>query len=94
MTRPMTFAVVPTPMLTPEKMLPANVLAAPSVAELLTCQYTLQALPPSITTCEAPAVVSVLPVIWNTQTSEGPPVSVSVPVRSPAATLLSKLAVG
>ena len=82
--RPVTLAVVPRPMLTPEKMLPLNWLAAPSVAVLLTCQYTLQAFAaPPITTCEAPAVVSVSRVIWNTQTSAAPPVSVSVPTRFP-----------
>jgi hypothetical protein len=84
MALPTTLVVVPRLMLAPEKMLPLKVLAAPSVAELLTCQYTLQGFAaPPITTCEAPAVVSVSRVIWNTQTSVAEPVSVSVPTRFP-----------
>ena len=53
-------------MLVCARMLPANAVFVPSVAELPTAQYTLLPLAPSINrTAELLAVVSVLP-IWNT----------------------------
>jgi hypothetical protein len=56
-------------MLVRARMFPANVVSVPSVAELPTCQNTLQTDPPLITrTLELLAVVSVLP-IWKTQTA-------------------------
>lgn len=70
-------------MLASARILPMNVVFVPSVAELPTCQNTLQGEPPlMITTDEALAVVRVLP-IWNTHTALGsPPASrVSVPVN-------------
>jgi hypothetical protein len=52
---------------------PENWVLTPSVAELPTCQKTLQALPPLMTsTVEAKAVVRVDP-IWKTQTEFGSP---------------------
>src|SRR5687767_2987717 len=81
--RPLVPAPVVTVMLCKARMLPANAVPVPSVAELPTCQNTLQELPPLITfTREALAVVKVLP-IWKMKTASGLPCasSVSVPVR-------------
>ncbi len=67
------------------RMLPTKVEPVPSVAELPTCQNTLQAWAPLMRlTLEADAVVSVEP-IWKIQTADGSPWAsrVSVPV-SPA----------
>jgi len=63
------------------KMLPVKVLLVPRVAELPTCQNTLHGWPPSITTEELLAVVSVLPIL-KTHTAAALPaaLSVSVPV--------------
>ena len=60
-------------MLVSARMFPANVVVVPSVAELPTCQNTLQCEPPLITTTDEPlAVVSVLP-IWKMKTALGLP---------------------
>ena len=63
-------------------MSPEKLLVVPSVAELPTCQYTLQACAPLIRfTLLADAVVSVEPA-WKTKTVLGSPwaSSVSAPV--------------
>lgn len=70
-------------MLVRARMFPENRLPVPSVAELPTCQNTLQLDPELMTgTLELLAVVSVLP-IWKTKTAAGLPwaSSVSVPVN-------------
>ena len=64
-------------------IVPRKVEPVPSVAELPTCQKTLQAWAPLIRlTLLADAVVSVEPA-WKTKTAFGlpPPLSVSAPVR-------------
>jgi len=69
-TRPDTLTLAVTVMLTVARMVPANEVPVPSVAEVPTCQKTFD--PPhsvpasSTTTAESLAVVSVVP-IWNTQ---------------------------
>ena len=77
-------AVAPVVMVTlaSARILPANLVPVPRVAELPTFQNTLQLLPPLTTrTAELLAVVSVLPT-WKTNTALGLPwaSSVSVPV--------------
>ena len=65
---------------------PTNVVVVPSVAELPTCQNTLQGSPPLMRlTVLAGAVMRVL-AAWNTNTAFGSPwaSSVSVPVRPSA----------
>jgi hypothetical protein len=61
---------------------PVNVDPVPRVAELPTCQYTLQGLTPTRTTELAEAVMRVLPA-WNTKTALSSPCAsrVSGPVR-------------
>jgi len=64
------------------RIFPANVVVVPIVAELPTCQNTLQGLPPlTIRTDAWLAVVSVLP-IWKMKTALALPwaLSVSAPV--------------
>ena len=59
---------------------PTNCVALPSVAELPTCQNTLQALaPPVMVICELDPAISVL-AAWNTQTDSAEPASVSSPL--------------
>jgi hypothetical protein len=61
-------------------MVPAKVVVVSSVAELPTCQKTLQACAPLVSrTVEPGAVMSVLPA-WKMKTPS--PLSVSVPVRN------------
>ena len=70
-------------MLASARIFPWNEVVVPSVAELPTCQNTLQAGPPVVMrTDELLAVVSVLP-IWKTKTELGSPwaLRVSVPVN-------------
>lgn len=65
-------------------MVPTKLVPVPRVAELPTCQNTLQACPPLIRTTDEPlAVVSVLAGIWNIQTALGSfwASSVRVPVN-------------
>jgi hypothetical protein len=69
-------------MLADARMLPTNAVPVPRVAELPTCQNTLQSCPPlTICTTAALAVVSVVP-IWKMKTAVGSPLAsrVSVPV--------------
>jgi hypothetical protein len=76
-------AVVLRVMLVSARMLPANAVLVPKVAELPTCQKTLSPSPPLVkATDEALAVVSVLP-IWKTKTAFGLPCAfrVSAPVN-------------
>jgi len=83
--RPETSAPVPRLMLVSARMLPAKLVPAPRVAELPTCQKTLQLEPPLITWTEAPvAVVRVLP-IWKMKTASGLPCasSTSAPTAGP-----------
>ena len=62
--RPVTRTPVVTVMLASARMFPENDVPVPSVAELPTCQKTLSADAPLITTTdEALAVVSVLPIL-------------------------------
>src|SRR5450830_406231 len=80
---PDAFAPVVKVMLVSARMFPANEVVVPRVAELPTCQNTLQFDPPLMTwTTELLAVVSVLP-IWKTKTALGSPWAsrVSVPVN-------------
>jgi hypothetical protein len=61
---PDTLAPVVKVTLASAKIFPTNAVVVPRVAELPTCQNTLQLLPPLITlTEEALAVVSVLPIL-------------------------------
>jgi hypothetical protein len=75
------FAPVTRVMLVSARIFPWNAVVVPSVAELPTCQNTLQAEPPLIMrTDELLAVVSVLP-IWKTKFALGFPRKLRV--RSP-----------
>jgi hypothetical protein len=66
-------AAVVSVMLVRARMFPANAVPVPSVAELPTCQNTLQLDPMLLmTTLALLAVVSVLP-IWKTKTAAGLP---------------------
>ena len=70
-------------MLASARMLPANTVPVPRVAELPTCQNARQSWPPLMRTTDASlAVVSVLP-IWKTKTALGSPSAsrTSVPVN-------------
>ena len=81
-TRPSTVAPVVAVMLAWAMTVPRKVEPVPSVAELPTCQKTLQDWAPLIRTIELPdAVVSVEPA-WKTKTAFGSPAasSVSAPV--------------
>ena len=68
-------------------IVPANVEFAPRVAELPTCQKTLQALASLMRTTELAAAVSRADVAWKTHTEvESPwPSRVRIPLRSMAA---------
>ena len=80
--RPETVVPVFTAMLVNARRFPTKRVPVPSVAELPTCQYTLQGEAPLIRSTEALlAVVSVLP-IWNTNTALASPLAsrVSAPV--------------
>jgi hypothetical protein len=82
--RPDKLALVFMVMLVSARILPRNVVVVSSVAELPTCQNTLQAFAPLImTTDELGAVMSVLP-IWKTKTALGSPCasSVRIPVKN------------
>jgi len=84
--RPETLVPVFSAMLVNARMFPTNRVPVPSVAELPTCQYTLQGEAPLIRSTEALlAVVSVLP-IWNTNTALASPLAsrVSGPVSCAA----------
>ena len=60
---PDTFAPVVRLMLSRARILPTNAVPIPMVAELPTCQNTLQSTPPLVTRTDEPsAVVSVLPI--------------------------------
>jgi hypothetical protein len=66
---PDTLAPVVRVMLCKARILPTNVVPVPIVAELPTCQNTLQSTPPLVTRTDALlAVVSVLP-IWKMKTA-------------------------
>lgn len=70
---PSTLAPVCREMLVRARIFPTNSVVVPRVAELPTCQNTLQAVPPLITlTDELLAVVSVLP-IWRMKTAASLP---------------------
>jgi len=70
---PFTVAPVFRVILVSASMFPTNVVVVSIVAELPTCQNTLQSWPPLITTTDEPGpVVSVLP-IWKTHTALGSP---------------------
>ncbi len=63
------------------RMFPTKLEPLPNVAELPTCQKTLQAVtPPTRFTVLSDAVMSVESV-WKMNTASEPPFSVSVPVR-------------
>src|SRR6476469_5421758 len=83
--RPMMFAPVVAVMLVSARMLPANEVAVPSVAELPTCQNTLHWLPLLLITTDDPlAVVSVLPNLkMNTAAALPCALRVNVPVSAP-----------
>jgi hypothetical protein len=75
---PDTVAPVFSVMLSSASMFPTKLVVVPIVAELPTCQNTLQSWPPLITTTEElEPVVSVLP-IWKTQTALGSPPALRV----------------
>jgi hypothetical protein len=86
--RPFTTAPVVAAMSVKARMVPTKVEVVPRVAELPTCQNTLQGETPTSTTLLALAVMSVL-AIWKIKTSSASPWSVSVPVipNVPAAEL-------
>ena len=80
--RPDTCAPLFSEMLVSARMLPRKLVVVPSVAELPTCQNTLQGEPPLVMSTDEPlAVVSVLP-IWNMKTAPALPwaLRVRVPV--------------
>jgi hypothetical protein len=77
--RPSTTAPVVAEIEVRARMVPTKVEFVPRVAELPTCQNTLQGETPTSTTLLALAVVSVL-AIWKIKTSSASPWSVSVPV--------------
>src|ERR1700680_2655317 len=82
-TLPFTLAPVVRVMLVSARMFPTNDVLVPRVAELPTCQKTLQDCAPLIKrTFEVLAVVSAVP-IWKMKTALGSPcaLSVSVPVN-------------
>src|SRR4051812_46874846 len=81
--RPANVAPVLMVMLVRARMLPTNVVVAPSVAELPTCQKTLQFDAPLITATDDPdAVVKVLPILKINEALGLPCASsVSVPVN-------------
>jgi hypothetical protein len=82
-TRPMMSAPVFIVIEVSARMFPTKLVVVPRVAELPTCQKTLQAFAPLISsTWLADAVVSVLP-IWKMKTAFGSPCAsrVSVPVN-------------
>jgi hypothetical protein len=75
---PATDALVVRLMLVRARILPVKVVPVPRVAELPTCQKTLQSFPPLITcTDETLAVVNVLP-IWKMKTAAALPCAFSV----------------
>jgi hypothetical protein len=79
---PATVALVVAVMLVAARIFPLNVVLVPRVAELPTCQYTLQGWSPNApenTTDEAEAVVNVLGIL-NTHTLLPVELSVSTPV--------------
>lgn len=65
------------------RIFPTKFVAVPSVAELPTCQNTLQALAPLIKTTEEAVAVVMVESIWNTKTALGWfwPSRVRIPVR-------------
>jgi hypothetical protein len=65
------------------RMVPANVEPEPRVAELVTCQKTLQGLPPLMKSTRLAEAVMRSDGAWKIQTELGtfPPSRVSVPVR-------------
>ena len=72
-TRPSTVAPVVREILVSAMIVPRNVELVPRVAELPTCQYTLQDWAPLMSRTELPdAVVSVDPA-WKTKTARGSP---------------------
>src|SRR5581483_5375157 len=76
--RPERLAPVVSVMLVSARMVPTKVVPVPRVAELPTCQKTLQPLPPLMTRTDAfDAVVSVLP-IWKMKAALGSPCASSV----------------
>src|SRR5581483_7191454 len=82
-TLPDTFAPVVRVMLVSARMFPTKLVPVPSVAELPTCQNTLQSLPPSITwTDELLAFVSARTIL-KMKSAVGLPraLRVSVPVN-------------
>ena len=81
-TRPSTVTPVVTVMLVSARIVPMNVDPVPSVAELPTCQYTLQACAPLIRLTWLPEADVNAEPIWNTNTEFGSPCafSVSAPV--------------
>lgn len=88
--RPTRLALVLRVMLASASTLPTKVVSVPIVAELPTCQNTLQPDAPLIRSTEALlAVVSVLPV-WKTKTASGSPWASSVSAPVICATVLGK----
>lgn len=89
-TRPATVVVVCTEIEVNAIMVPTNVVFVPNVAELPTCQNTLQAVaPPVSATVLLEAVINVDPA-WKMNTALGSPcaLSVTVPVKLIAALAL------
>ena len=71
--RPSTVELVVTVMEVSAMMVPTKVVSVPSVAELPTCQKTLQACAPLMSATVLLDDVMRVEPIWNTQTAEGSP---------------------
>ncbi len=81
--RPSTVVPVMTLMAVRAMIVPTNLVPVPSVAELPTCQYTLQACAPSVNATVLFEAVMRVSAIWKTHTAVGSPPasSVTVPVK-------------
>ena len=82
--RPWTVAPVWRVMLLSASTDPTKLVVVPIVAELPTCQYTLQAWAPPVSATALPLLVTSVEPAWNTKTASGSPwpSSVTVPVSA------------
>ena len=80
-TRPSTVAPWLTVMLVRARMVPTKVELVSSVAELPTCQKTLQACAPPVRVIVLELAVTRSDVAWKIQTASASPLSVRLPVR-------------
>ena len=80
-TRPSTVAPCATVMLVNARMVPWMVELVLSVAELLTCQKTLQACAPPVRVTVLELAVTRSDEAWKIQTALASPLSVRLPIR-------------